>query len=69
MYMFEIKKPNAIGKQKMSELQFDYDDYDYRISSKLLEIYFLILECKWEFHECFRRNGIMALEVYPLMVL
>ena len=42
MYMFEIKKPNAI----LSEIKFDYDDYDYRISSKLLEIYFLILECK-----------------------
>ena len=39
MYMLEIKKPNEIG-------EFDYDDYDYRISSKLLEIYFLILECK-----------------------
>ena len=44
MYMFEIKKPNAIGI--MSEIKFDYDDYDYRISSKLLEIYILILECK-----------------------
>ena len=40
MYMLEIKKPNAI------EIKFDYDDYDYRISSKLLEIYILILECK-----------------------
>ena len=38
-------------------------------SSKLFEIYFFELECKWEFQECFRRNGIMALEVYPLMVL
>ena len=47
MYMLEIKKPNAIGITiKMSEIKFDYDDYDYRISSKLLEIYFLILECK-----------------------
>ena len=41
MYMLEIKKPNAIGI--MSEIKFDYDDYDYRISSKLLEIYFLYL--------------------------
>ena len=52
MYMLEIQKPNAIGitlrviEWKMSEIKFDYDDYDYRISSKLLEIYFLILECK-----------------------
>ena len=42
MYMLEIKKPN----EKMFEIKFDYDDYDYRISSKLLEIYFFILECK-----------------------
>ena len=40
MYMLEIKKPNEIG------IKFDYDDYDYRISSKLLEIYFFIIECK-----------------------
>ena len=33
-------------KLELSEIKFDYDDYDYRISSKLLEIYFLILECK-----------------------
>ena len=48
MYMFEIKKPNAIWMTKhlMSEIKFDYDDYDYRISSKLLEIYFFIIECK-----------------------
>ena len=53
----------------MSEIQFEYNDNDYRILSNLLEIYFLKLECKWESQECFRKNGIMPLEVYPLMVL
>ena len=39
MYMLEIKKPNAIWiilrviEWKMSEIKFDYDDYDYRITS------------------------------------
>ena len=27
----------------MSEIQLEYDDYDYRISTTLLEIYFLYL--------------------------
>ena len=35
MYMLEIKKPN-----EMFEIKFDYDDYDYRISTKLLEIFY-----------------------------
>ena len=54
MYMLEIKKPDATGITiKMSEIKFDYDDYDYRISSKHLEIYFPILECKRGFLRVF----------------
>ena len=47
MYVYARNQETKCNlNDKMSEIKFDYDDYDYRISSKLLEIYFLILECK-----------------------